>query len=83
MFLTKKRVIRQEVKNNEDERIDFWRIIAQSLHMGLSKVDTGQMRIGEYMDVYDAYKEIHNMEMKKMLYVIPDRLDKPVSMRDL
>lgn len=51
--------------------------------MGLSKADTGQMRIGEYMDVYDAYKEIHNMEMNKMLYVIPDRLDKPVSMRDL
>jgi len=39
--------------------------------------------MGEYMDLFDAYKEIYNMEMNKMLYVIPDRVDKPVSMLEL
>lgn len=51
--------------------------------MGLTKEDTEHLYIGEYMDLFDAYKEIHNMTVKKMLYVIPDRLDKPVSMLDL
>ena len=51
--------------------------------MGLSRREIGQMRPGEYMDFFDAYKEIHNMEMRKMLYVLPDRLDRPVSMLDL
>ena len=51
--------------------------------MGLTKTEVGQLRIGEYMDLFDSYKEIYNMETKKLLYVIPDRLDEPVSMRDL
>lgn len=51
--------------------------------MGLTKTETENLYIGEYMDLFDAYKEIHNMEMKKMLYVLPDRLDEPVSMRDM
>ncbi len=51
--------------------------------MGLSRREIGLMRPGDYMDLFDAYKEIHNMEVKRMLYVIPDNLDKPVSMLDL
>lgn len=51
--------------------------------MGLTQDETGHLYIGEYMDLFDAYKEIHNMTVKKMLYVIPDRLDRPVSMLDL
>lgn len=53
------------------------------MHMGLTRTETERLYMGEYMDLFDAYKEIHNMEMKKMLYVIPDRLDKPVSMLDM
>lgn len=51
--------------------------------MGLNRREIGLMRLGDYMDLFDAYKEIYNMEVKRMLYVIPDRLDKPVSMLDL
>ena len=51
--------------------------------MGLRKEEIEHMRIGEYQDLFDAYKEIHNTEMKRMLYVLPDRLDRPVSMRDM
>lgn len=51
--------------------------------MGLTRNETEHLYIGEYMDLFDAYKEIHNMTVKKMLYVIPDRLDSPVSMLDL
>lgn len=51
--------------------------------MGLTKAETEHLYMGEYMDLFDAYKEIHNMTMKKMLYVLPDRLDEPVSMRDM
>ena len=51
--------------------------------MGLTKAETEFLYMGEYMDLFDAYKEIHNMTMKKMLYVLPDRLDEPVSMRDM
>lgn len=51
--------------------------------MGLSKSELERLRIGEYMDLFDAFKELHNMTMKKMLYLIPDRLDEPVSMLDM
>jgi hypothetical protein len=51
--------------------------------MGLTKAEVEHMTIGNYMDLFDAYKEIHNMEAKKMLYVIPDRMDRTTSMRDL
>ena len=51
--------------------------------MGLTKEETEHLYMGEYMDLFDASKEIYNMEIEKMLYVIPDKLDKPVSMRDL
>lgn len=51
--------------------------------MGLTKDETGHLYIGEYLDLFDAYKEIHNMTVKKMLYKIPDRMDRPVSMRDM
>lgn len=51
--------------------------------MGLSRQEIGQMRPGDYMDLFDAYKEIHNIEMKRLLYELPDRLDHPVSMLDL
>ncbi|EOS49331.1 hypothetical protein C809_01927 [Lachnospiraceae bacterium MD335] len=51
--------------------------------MGLTKQETECLYMGEYMDLFDAYKEIHNMEVKKMLYVLPDRMDEPVSMLDM
>lgn len=51
--------------------------------MGLTRAETEHLYIGEYMDLFDAYAEIHNMTVKKMLYVIPDRLDNPVSMLDM
>lgn len=51
--------------------------------MGLTKRETEQLYMGEYMDLFDAYKEIHNMEVRKMLYVIPDRTDEPVSMLNM
>lgn len=51
--------------------------------MGLTKKEVEHLKIGEYQDLFDSYKEIHNMEVQKMLYIIPDRLDKPVSMLDL
>lgn len=51
--------------------------------MGLRKDEIEHMRLGEYQDLFDAYKEIHNMEMQKMLYVLPDRMDRAVSMRDM
>ncbi len=57
--------------------------MAQGLHMGLTKYETEHLYIGEYMDLFDAYKEIYNMEAKKMLYILPDRLDEPVSMIDM
>jgi hypothetical protein len=52
--------------------------------MGLTKSEVEHMTIGNYMDLFDAYKEIYNMEKdNRMLYIIPDRLDRTTSMRDL
>ncbi len=68
---------------NASDKMDFWRIIAQGMHMGLTRAETEHLYIGEYMDLFDSYKEIHNMTIKKLLYKIPDRLDRPVSMRDM
>lgn len=83
MFWKKKRVVRQGDRGNGNEKIDFWRITAQGLHMGLTKQEIEHLYMGEYMDLFDAYKEIHNMEVRKMLYVIPDRTDEPVSMLNM
>jgi hypothetical protein len=51
--------------------------------MGLSKQEIEEMTIGGYMDLFDAYKAIYNMETKRILYTIQDRMDETVSMSDL
>lgn len=51
--------------------------------MGLTKSEAEHQTMGEYADLFDCYKEIYNMEIKRALYVIPDRLDNPVSMLDM
>ena len=48
--------------------------------MGLSKADWERMRMGEFLDLFDAYKQIHNAKMQKFLYPLPEER---VSMRDL
>ena len=36
--------------------------------------------MGEFLDLFDAYKHIHNAKMQKFLYPLPEER---VSMRDL
>jgi hypothetical protein len=67
----------------QSEKVDFWRIIAQSLHMGLTLSESKAQTFGEFEDLFDSYKEIYNMEIERKLYVIPDRLDRVTSMADL
>lgn len=68
---------------SQSEKVDFWRIIAQSLHMGLTLSESKSQTFGEFEDLFDSYKEIYNMEIERKLYVIPDRLDRVTSMADL
>lgn len=68
---------------SQSEKVDFWRIIAQSLHMGLTLSESKAQTFGEFEDLFDSYKEIYNMEIERKLYVIPDRLDRVTSMADL
>jgi hypothetical protein len=48
--------------------------------MGLSKTEWEHMRMGEYMDLFDSYRPIHNMKVQKYIYPLPEER---VSMRDL
>jgi len=54
--------------------------LAHALEMGLSKADWERMRMGEYTDLFDAFKPIHNARIQKLLYPLPEAR---VSMRDL
>ena len=60
--------------------VDFVNILAHALEMGLSKTEWEHMRMGEYTDLFDAYKPIHNMRIQKYIYPLPEE---KVSMRDL
>ena len=60
--------------------VDFVSILAHALEMGLSKTEWEQMRMGEFNDLFDAYKPIHNMRMQNYIYPLPEER---VSMRDL
>ena len=51
--------------------------------MGLTLSESKSQTFGEFEDLFDSYKEIYNMEIERKLYVIPDRLDRVISMVDL
>lgn len=51
--------------------------------MGLSFNEINAFTIGEYLDLFDAWKEIYNFGKKNMIFEIPERLDNPVSMLDM
>ena len=55
-------------------------LLAHALEMGLSKVDWERMRMGEFLDLFDEYKLIHNANVNKFLYPLPEER---VSLRDL
>lgn len=50
------------------------------MEMGLTRTEWEHMRMGEYDDLFDAYKSIHNARVQKFLYPLPEER---VSMRDL
>lgn len=82
MLSSKKRVDlqRNEVAGNPDEPIDFWRVITNAIYMGLTKWEIEHMRLGEYYEIFDVYKELYNMQIEKKVYILPE---KRVSMMDL
>ena len=69
-----------QTDSHKDVQVDFASILAHALEMGLSKTDWEHMRMGEYADLFDAYKPIHNSRIQKFLYPLPE---KKVSVRDL
>lgn len=60
--------------------IDFFGLLAHALEMGLTKTEWEHMRMGEYTDLFDSYRPIHNMRVQKYIYPLPEE---KVSMRDL
>ena len=55
-------------------------MLAHALEIGLTKTDWEQMRMGEYVDLFDAYRPIHNLRVQKYIYPVAEE---KVSMRDL
>lgn len=51
--------------------------------MGLSLTELKSLTLGQYLDIFDAYKEIYNMEINRITYIIPEKLNQRTSMRDL
>ena len=66
--------------SHKEVTVDFIGLLAHALEMGLNKTEWEQMRMGEYCDLFDAYKTIHNMRVQKHIYSLPEER---VSMRDL
>lgn len=54
--------------------------MAHALEMGLTKSEFEHLRMGEFLDMFDAFKLIHNARINKNLYPLPEE---KVSMRDL
>ena len=79
-MLRQKKIEGFQTDSHKDAEIDFVAILAHALEMGLSKTEWEHMRMGEYVDLFEAYKPIHNSKMQKFLYPLPE---KQVSMRDL
>ena len=65
---------------HKDLSVDFWELMAHALEMGLTKSEFEHMRMGEFLDLFDSFKPIHNAHINKNLYPLPE---KQVSMRDL
>lgn len=54
--------------------------MVNGLAMGFVKKEIEAMRMGEYIDLFNAYKAVHNMRVEGMKYKLPE---KRVSMLDL
>ena len=65
---------------SETDEIDFDGIIVNALSMGLNKSEIEHTRMGQYVDMFNHYKVIHNMRVEGMKYKLPE---KRVSMLDL
>lgn len=79
-MLRQKKIESFQTDSHKEIAVDFINILAHALEMGLSKTEWEHMRMGEYMDLFDAYKPIHNSRVQKFIYPLPEE---KVSMRDL
>lgn len=77
MFRAKKREdlqICEEVKKGfEDEPIQFWRLRANGVILGLSNREIGMLRLGYFNQMLYAYQERYNMMIEKKIYVLPEK----------
>lgn len=66
--------------NEKSEEIDFLAILVNGMQMGLTKTEVEQLRIGQYLEMFNRYKAIFNMRADGMKYKFPE---KRTSMLDL
>ena len=63
----------EKKKGLEDEPIQFWRVRANGIMMGLNNTETGRLRLGYFNQMLYAYQEHYNMMIEKKIYVLPEK----------
>lgn len=77
MLFNKKRKPKQNRGVEENEPIDFaWVTFIGMNRLGLTEKRVDQMYLGQWIDLYEAYKVIYNFETEKSLYQLEDKEEK-------
>lgn len=63
----------EKKKGLEDEPIQFWRVRANGIMMGLNNTETGRLRLGYFNQMLYVYQEHYNMMIEKKIYVLPEK----------
>lgn len=77
MLFNKKRKPRRKSGVEEDEPVDFaWVTFIGMNRLGLTEKRINQMYLGQWIDLYEAYKVIYNFETEKSLYQLEEKEEK-------
>ena len=68
----KKLTRRESSHGDEDEPIDFSRLIARGLRMGIDVNTFRHMYLGTYVELFEEYKKLYNFETQKYLYEVEE-----------
>ena len=69
MLWKKKR--KDHVEENEDgdsEPMNFAWIVLIGMKIGYSEQEVAHMYLGKWLDLYEEFKKMHNMTMKRMIF---------------
>ena len=58
---------------SEPEPLDFPWFLFYGLKMGLTKEEVAHITMGDFLDLFEVYKESHNMDAERKIYTKPKK----------